>query len=81
MISPENRHPDFTKNIAELQGEGYRLPQFGELPAHLYMTGGSELTLLVNKNGDIKSVNQATGEIKDVQRTAAPRKAPAPSRL
>lgn len=65
-ISPDNTHPDYHKNVEELRNQGYDFPKRGQLPAHLEMICGS-LTFLINKEGNIKSVNQATGDVEDVQ--------------
>lgn len=75
-INPKNIHPHYHQNIKDLQSQGYDFPKSGQIPHHLERLFGS-LTFLINEGGDIKSVNQATGEVKDVvQRLYKPLKRP-----
>jgi hypothetical protein len=68
MIHPDHQSPDYQKNLDALQKQGFHSPKQEELPEHLQKFCGAE-TFLVNDAGAIKSVSQATGEIKDVPRT------------
>ncbi len=68
MIHPDHWSPDYQKNLQQLQQQGFHHPKQEELPEHLQRFCGAE-TFLVNDKGDIKSVSQATGEIKDLSRT------------